>query len=96
MTAMTPHPIGMPFRYGYEIVSQIDSEVLAKFDDDTTPDLTPGGQHRTAMRVARKFRAKDHLVIVRGYFGGLGSCEMVDDNAEDYAPRDADWVRSLA
>lgn len=88
---MTPAQRGLSLRYGYEIVSLIDGTVLATFDDEMTPDLTTGGQHRTAMRVARKFWAKGKLVKAIGHHGGLGSCEMIGDNAEDYAPRPADW-----
>jgi hypothetical protein len=70
--------------YGYKIVILIDNSVLATFDDEITPDLTPGAQRRYALRVARKFRAKDHLVKVMGYMGGCGVFEMIDDG-EDLA-----------
>jgi hypothetical protein len=68
--------------YGYKIVSLIDNSVLATFDDEITPDLTPGAQRRYALRVARKFRAQDHLVKVMGYMGGLGIFEMIDDGED--------------
>jgi len=82
-----PHnPIYSP-HHGFEVIVTGGplAGILAKFDDDQTPQLTPGGQHRAAMRVARKAAAQGHDVHVRGYMGGLGSYVMEDDPTDDYA-----------
>jgi hypothetical protein len=92
-----PHRRGYEFRYGFEVI--VDggplSGVLATFSDDATPDLTPGGQHRSAMRVARKALAQGHDAYVRGYHGGLGSYIMIDDPTDDYAPCPADFMSNF-
>lgn len=85
------------FVYGYSV--EIDAgegfEQAAWFDDNETPQLTPGGQHRTAMRIARKARSAGKNARVIGHFGGLGTAVQIDDPYEDYAPRMADYESSF-
>jgi hypothetical protein len=81
--------------HGYTVSNQDLNTPFARFDDELTPDLTPGGQRRAALRVARKMRSAGYEgVIVRGYMGGLGVYEM-EDEGEDLTPRPADFTSTL-